>query len=86
LHECLYLQVVPGATAFLLFSAMGFPVDLTQLMAEEAGLTVDMAEYHEKMEEDKARSAAAEVGICVRFGTAKCQLSINQSSEKCTKL
>jgi hypothetical protein len=30
-------------------------------MAEERGLTLDVAGFNEKMEEDKAKSAAAEV-------------------------
>jgi alanyl-tRNA synthetase len=53
--------VFPGSNAFLLYSSWGFPVDLTALMAEERGLTLDVAGFNEKMEEDKAKSAAAEV-------------------------
>eukprot|EP00612_Vaucheria_litorea_P007398 CAMPEP_0171475884 /NCGR_PEP_ID=MMETSP0946-20130122/3259_1 /TAXON_ID=109269 /ORGANISM="Vaucheria litorea, Strain CCMP2940" /LENGTH=961 /DNA_ID=CAMNT_0012006037 /DNA_START=8 /DNA_END=2889 /DNA_ORIENTATION=+ len=63
-------KIFPGTTAFLLYSAMGFPVDLTQLMAEEAGLVVDMKEYYEKMEEDKAKSVAAEIARRAAGGTA----------------
>ena len=33
---------ISGPDAFLLWDTFGFPVDLTQLMAEEAGLAVDM--------------------------------------------
>ena len=33
--------VVPAIDCHTLFGSMGFPVDLTELMAEEAGLTVD---------------------------------------------
>ena len=38
---------MPGDVAWRLYDTYGFPVDLTQLMAEERGLTVDMVEYEE---------------------------------------
>ncbi|GJQ69695.1 hypothetical protein Trydic_g22267 [Trypoxylus dichotomus] len=38
---------VPGDLAWRLYDTYGFPVDLTQLMAEEKGLTVDMNGYEE---------------------------------------
>lgn len=50
--------VLQGAEAFLLWDTYGFPVDLTQLMAEEAGLTVDVAGYNKAMEEAKEKSRA----------------------------
>ena len=40
-------QVIPGDVAWRLYDTYGFPVDLTQLMAEERGLTVDMAMYEQ---------------------------------------
>ena len=40
-------QVIPGDVAWRLYDTYGFPVDLTQLMAEERGLTVDMGMYEE---------------------------------------
>lgn len=36
-----------GDVAWRLYDTYGFPVDLTQLMSEEKGLTVDMAAYEE---------------------------------------
>ena len=56
---------IPGDVAWRLYDTYGFPVDLTQLMAEERGLTVDMEMY----EESKTK---AQVGIC-----ALTQCSIN---------
>ncbi|MBT8399996.1 MAG: alanine--tRNA ligase, partial [Rhodothermia bacterium] len=52
--------VLPGEIAFLLHDTYGFPVDLTQLMAREEGLGVDMDAYQELMrqQKDRARSAA----------------------------
>ncbi|XP_011300406.1 alanine--tRNA ligase, cytoplasmic [Fopius arisanus] len=40
-------KVVPGEVAWRLYDTYGFPVDLTQLMAEEKGLQVDMTAYEE---------------------------------------
>lgn len=40
-------KVLPGDVAWRLYDTYGFPIDLTQLMAEEKGLTVDMAAYEE---------------------------------------
>jgi alanyl-tRNA synthetase len=36
-----------GDVAWRLYDTYGFPVDLTQLMSEEKGLTVDMDAYEE---------------------------------------
>lgn len=47
---------IPGEDAFFLYDSMGFPLDLTQLMAEEQGLTVDIAGYEAKMKEQTERS------------------------------
>jgi len=44
-------KVFSGDDAFFLYSSMGFPVDLTQLMAEEKGFTVDMARYNKLMDD-----------------------------------
>nr|CAD7429496.1 unnamed protein product [Timema monikensis] len=38
---------LPGDVAWRLYDTYGFPIDLTQLMAEEKGLTVDMNAYEE---------------------------------------
>ncbi|KAL4856101.1 Alanine--tRNA ligase [Chlorella vulgaris] len=47
-----------GADAFMLWDTFGFPVDLTELMAQEAGLHVDMAGFQAAMEEAKEKSRA----------------------------
>ena len=52
---------ITGDVAFFLYGTLGFPIDLTQLMAEEAGLTVDMEGYQQAME--AARLAAKAVGM-----------------------
>jgi alanyl-tRNA synthetase len=49
----------PADDAFKLYDTYGFPIDLTQQMAEERGLKVDIAGYERLMEEAKDRSRAA---------------------------
>jgi alanyl-tRNA synthetase len=53
-------KVIPGSDAFFLYDSMGFPLDLTQIMAGEAGLTVDADGFYKCMAEQKARSQAAQ--------------------------
>lgn len=43
------VTVVSAKDAHLLFSSMGFPLDLTELMAAERGLTVDTAGFEQLM-------------------------------------
>jgi alanyl-tRNA synthetase len=50
---------IDGAFAFELFDTYGFPIDLTQLMAREAGWEVDMEEFQKGLEEQKSRSRQA---------------------------
>lgn len=38
---------LPGDVAWRLYDTYGFPVDLTQLMSEEKGLSIDMIAYEE---------------------------------------
>ncbi|MEL6673105.1 MAG: alanine--tRNA ligase [Bacteroidota bacterium] len=50
---------VDGAFAFKLYDTFGFPIDLTQLMARERGLGVDMDHFHKLLEEQKNRARDA---------------------------
>ena len=52
-------SVVPGAFAFELFDTFGFPIDLTQLIAREQDLTVDMDGFAENLRQQKERSRSA---------------------------
>ncbi|HOC55643.1 MAG TPA: alanine--tRNA ligase [Verrucomicrobiota bacterium] len=49
-----------GEFAFKLYDTYGFPLDLTELMARERGLAVDVAGFNRLMEEQKARARAAQ--------------------------
>ena len=49
---------ISGEEAFKLHDTFGFPLDLTQLMAEERGVTVDVAGFATALEEQRRRSRA----------------------------
>jgi alanyl-tRNA synthetase len=51
--------IIPGEDAFMLKDTYGFPLDLTQKVASEQGLTVDEASYQQKMQEQRARGRKA---------------------------
>ena len=54
------LTVIPGGFAFKLYDEQGFPLDLTELMARERGLTVDKEGFEKLMEEQRNRARAAQ--------------------------
>jgi len=53
-------SVISGAFAFRLYDEQGFPLDLTELMARERGLTVDKEGFEKLMEEQRSRARAAQ--------------------------
>ena len=53
-------ESVEGEIAFQLYDTYGFPLDLTELMARERGLTVDKEGFEKLMEEQRARARAAQ--------------------------
>jgi alanyl-tRNA synthetase len=53
-------QLVGGKEAFVLYDTYGFPLDLTELMARERGLTVDNEGFEKLMEEQRNRARAAQ--------------------------
>ncbi|KRX52310.1 Alanine--tRNA ligase, cytoplasmic [Trichinella sp. T9] len=51
-------KLIPGVVAWRLYASYGFPVDLTQLMAEESGYKVNMEEYEECRQQAQMSSSS----------------------------
>ena len=51
---------IAGAFAFRLYDTYGFPLDMTQLLAAERGLAVDVAGFEVEMEKQRERGRAAQ--------------------------
>ena len=52
-------KVLPGDVVFKLYDTFGFPVDLTEDIAGEAGLTLDHAGFEKEMEQQRTKSRKA---------------------------
>ncbi len=50
---------IPGAKAFELYDTFGFPIDLTELIAHEQGVGVDLPAFEQELQAQKARSRNA---------------------------
>ncbi|MGA0845283.1 MAG: alanine--tRNA ligase-related protein, partial [Luteolibacter sp.] len=55
-----------GDVAFELYDTFGFPIDLTELLCAERGLTVDMPRFEKLMEQQRERARAAQKSAVVR--------------------
>src|SRR5207244_12196127 len=53
-------RVITSKFAFKLYDTYGFPLDLTELMARERGLTVDVAGFDKLMEQQRERARKAQ--------------------------
>ena len=54
-------DTIPGKDIFKLYDTYGFPVELTEEMAEDEGLKVDHAGFEEEMEAQRNRARSARV-------------------------
>jgi alanyl-tRNA synthetase len=61
-------RAISGEDAFRLYDTFGFPIDLTQIIAGEKGLTVDLEGFERALEEQRSRSRASRKGASDAFG------------------
>ncbi len=71
-EQGLPLGAIKGADAFKLHDTYGFPIDLTELMARERGLAVDLGEYERLMNEAREKARAGSMS-----GTSSMHLSVS---------
>jgi alanyl-tRNA synthetase len=56
------VTTISGEEAFRLYDTFGFPIDLTQIIAGERGVGVELAGFERALEEQRERSRAARAG------------------------
>jgi alanyl-tRNA synthetase len=61
-------RVIPGEEAFKLYDTFGFPIDLTQIIAQERGVEVDAAGFERAYKQQQQRSRAARASGQTRIG------------------
>jgi alanyl-tRNA synthetase len=73
---------ISGHDAFVLYDTYGFPLELTQEVAEERGLTVDVAGFETEMEQQRQRSQAAHetIDLTVQGTLDKLAESLNETA------
>ena len=52
-------RILDGATAFKLYDTFGFPIDLTRLISQERGLSVDEKSFEEHLDQARAKARAS---------------------------
>jgi alanyl-tRNA synthetase len=78
-------KIISGEDAFQLYDTYGFPLDLTELMAEERSLKVDTAKFNELMEAQRQRARAAQKSTSLISVLADTKLPTTEDLHKYTK-
>lgn len=55
-EESAQAQIITGPQAFKLYDTYGFPLELTKVMAQEAGYTIDLIGFDQEMEKQRLQS------------------------------
>jgi alanyl-tRNA synthetase len=66
-------STIPGEEVFKLYDTYGFPLDLTQVMAEEKGLTIDLSGFDELLQNQRERSRTATGQVAQIVELVSCQ-------------
>ncbi len=75
-------KTISGEDSFQLYDTYGFPLDLTQLMAEERGLKVDTAKFDELMGQQRQRARAAQKGASLMMALGEVELPTTEDAHK----
>jgi alanyl-tRNA synthetase len=75
-------KTISGEDAFQLYDTYGFPLDLTELMAEERGLKVETAKFEKLMEEQRQRARAAQKSDSLMPALADTELPVTEDLSK----
>ncbi|UCF15895.1 MAG: alanine--tRNA ligase, partial [Phycisphaerales bacterium] len=75
-------KTIDGEDAFQLYDTYGFPLDLTELMAQERNLKVDTTRFAELMEGQRQRAKAAQKTTMPSFVFAGVELPATDDSAK----
>ncbi|MBN2456714.1 MAG: alanine--tRNA ligase [Sedimentisphaerales bacterium] len=75
-------RIISGKDAFQLYDTYGFPLDLTELMADERSLKVDKVKFNELMEEQRQRARAAQKGASLTIALADAELPVTEDLHK----
>jgi alanyl-tRNA synthetase len=75
-------KTISGEDAFQLYDTYGFPLDLTELMAEERSLKVNTARFDEMMEAQRQRARAAQKDVSLITMLADTELPSTEDLHK----
>jgi alanyl-tRNA synthetase len=56
-------KIIPGSVVFDLYQTYGFPIELTEEIAQDRGLTIEKKEFERKLSEHQEKSRTASAGM-----------------------